>query len=137
MQAAPAHWRRLLLLLCLTAALCAPVGCATATGAPATSGRRAGAQRTDRRGARRRGRGDEFWRRGRRRDRGVGAAYRRAVVSAGRGGARFGRHVARGRPVRASKALGRGMGGFGKYTGIGTARAGAKLGRGVKRILTP
>ena len=70
----------------------------------------------------------------RRRGRGIGAAYRRAGVSAARGGTRFGKNMARGRPVRASKSLGKGAGGFGKHTGVGTARVGKKLGRGVKKI---
>ncbi len=50
----------------------------------------------------------------RRSRRGIGAAYSRAGRSAGRGGAGFGRNIARGRPIRAGRELGRGMGGFGR-----------------------
>ena len=74
------------------------------------------------------------WRDHKERGRGIGSAYRRAGSSAGRGGARFGKHIGRGRPVRAGKHLGKGVGGFGKHSGVGTARVGKKVGKGVKRI---
>jgi len=71
----------------------------------------------------------------------IGSAYRQAGVDAGRGGARFGKNIARGRVVRGGKELGKGMGGFGKNTGIGTARVGKLVGqktaKGVKRAATP
>ena len=71
----------------------------------------------------------------------IGSAYRQAGVDAGRGGARFGKNIARGRVVRGGKELGKGMGGFGKNTGIGTARVGKLVGqktaKGVKRAVTP
>ena len=70
----------------------------------------------------------------RQRGRGIRSAYRRAGRSAARGGARFGKSIARGRPVRAGKGLGKGVGGFGKHTGVGTARVGKRIGRGVKRV---
>ena len=110
-----------LLLLCALGLLTPPVLSAQE--------RRTGSRRVERRT-------DDFWRHGRRRHRSIGAAYKRAGRSAAHGAVGFGKHIARGRPVRATKRLGRGAGGFGKYTGLGTARAGAKLGRGVKRIFT-
>ena len=67
-------------------------------------------------------------------NRGIGYAYRRAGRSAGRGTVRFGKNAVRARPVRATKELGKGAGGFGKYTGIGTVRVGKKIGRGVRRV---
>ena len=72
---------------------------------------------------RRRVRGD--W--GRRRHRGIGRAYKQAGLSAGHGGRRFGRHMRHGRPIRAGAAFGRGMGGFGKHFGKGTARVGKRI----------
>ena len=76
-------------------------------------------------GRRRRVRGDR-----RRGSRGIGGAFKKAGQSAGRGGKRFGVNVAKGRPVRGGKELGKGMGGFGKHTGIG-------IGRTMKRVFTP
>jgi hypothetical protein len=111
-----------LLLLCAVSLLSLPVLCAQA--------RREGSRRVERRD-------DDFWRHGRRRRHGsIGGAYKRAGESAAHGTAGFARHLARGRPVRATRRLGRGAGGFGKHTGIGTARVGAKVGRGVKRVFT-
>ena len=77
-------------------------------------------------GRRRRVRG-EFRRR---KGRGIKSAFARAGRGAGRGGKRFGQNMARGRPVRAGKELGKGMGTFGKYTGKGIARS-------VRRAVTP
>ncbi|HEY6188136.1 MAG TPA: hypothetical protein VIW80_10680 [Pyrinomonadaceae bacterium] len=77
-------------------------------------------------GRRRRVRG-EFRRR---RGRGIKSAFARAGRGAGRGGKRFGQNMARGRPVRAGKELGKGMGTFGKHTGKGVARS-------VRRAVTP
>ena len=110
-----------LLLLCAVSLLSLPVLCAQE--------RRAGSRRVERRD-------DDFWRHGRRRHRSIRGAYKRAGRSAAHGTAGFARNMARGRPVRASKRLGQGVGGFGKHTGIGTARVGAKVGRGVKRVFT-
>ena len=112
-----------LLLVCALSLLSPPVLYAQA------ERRTGGSRRVERRD-------DDFWRHGRRRHRSIGAAYKRAGRSAAHGAVGFGKHIARGRPVRATKRLGWGAGGFGKYTGLGTARAGAKLGRGVKRIFT-
>ncbi|HEX8143498.1 MAG TPA: hypothetical protein VF553_12935 [Pyrinomonadaceae bacterium] len=67
---------------------------------------------------------------GRRRGRGIKSAFARAGRGARRGGKRFGQNMARGRPVRAGKELGKGMGTFGKYTGKGVARS-------VRRAVTP
>ena len=64
------------------------------------------------------------------RGRGIKSAFARAGRGAGRGGKRFGQNMARGRPVRAGKELGKGMGTFGKYTGKGVART-------AKRVFTP
>ena len=110
-----------LLLLCVVSLLSLPVPCAQA--------RREGSRRVERRD-------DDFWRHGRRRRRhgSIGAAYKRAGQSGAHGTAGFATNMARGHPVRATKRLGRGAGGFGKHTGIGTARVGAKVGRGVKRV---
>ena len=76
-------------------------------------------------GRRRRVRGER-----RRRGRGIKSAFARAGRGAGRGGRRFGQNMARGRPVRAGKELGKGMGTFGKHTGKGVARS-------VRRAVTP
>ncbi len=65
-----------------------------------------------------------------RRRRGIKNAFARAGRGAGRGGKRFGQNIAKGRPVRAGKELGKGMGTFGKYTGKGVART-------TKRVFTP
>ena len=64
------------------------------------------------------------------RGRGIKSAFSRAGRGAGRGGKRFGRNMAKGRPVRAGKELGKGMGTFGKYTGKGVART-------AKRVFKP
>ncbi|HKQ99520.1 MAG TPA: hypothetical protein VJT09_02535 [Pyrinomonadaceae bacterium] len=77
------------------------------------------------RGRRRRVRGD--YGRGRH---GIRRSFKRAGLSAGRGGRRFGRNMARGRVVRAGGALGKGMGGFGKHTGRG-------VGRTMRRVFKP
>ena len=66
----------------------------------------------------------------RRRSRGIKGAFTRAGRGAGRGGKRFGQNIAKGRPVRGGKELGKGMGTFGKYTGKGVART-------AKRVFTP
>lgn len=65
-----------------------------------------------------------------RRGRGIKSAFGRAGRGAGRGGKRFGQNMAKGRPVRAGKELGKGMGTFGKYTGKGVART-------TKRVFRP
>jgi hypothetical protein len=80
--------------------------------------------------------------RGRRRHRdskhrGIGHAYKNAGKSAGRGGKRFGKNVAHGKPVKGGKELGKGMGGFGKGVGQGTSRAGKKVGGKIKHAVTP
>jgi hypothetical protein len=72
---------------------------------------------------RRRVRGD--W--GRRRHRGIGHEYKEAGLSVGHGGRRFGKHMRHGRPLHAGGAFGRGMGGFGKHFGKGTARVGKRI----------
>lgn len=61
---------------------------------------------------------------------GIRSAFKRAGKSAGRGGKRFGQNMAKGRPVRAGKHLGKGMGGFGKHTGKG-------IGRTMRRVFKP
>lgn len=84
----------------------------------------------------RRGRGDRP-----RSRRGIGSAYARAGRSAARGAKGLAKNVARGRVVRGGKEFGKGLGGFGKQTGIGTARVGKKVGKSilksVKRAFTP
>ena len=72
---------------------------------------------------RRRVRGDF----GRRRHRGIKHEYKESGLSVGHGGRRFGRHMKHGRPLHAGAAFGRGMGGFGKHFGKGTARVGKKI----------
>lgn len=69
-------------------------------------------------------------RRDRGRHRGIRRAFRKAGKSAGHGGKRFGQNMARGRPLRAGKAFGKGMGGFGKHTGQG-------VGRTMRRVFKP
>jgi hypothetical protein len=53
---------------------------------------------------------------------GIKSAFARSGRSAGRGGKLFGKNIAKGRPVRAGKEFGKGMGGFGKHFGKGMAR---------------
>lgn len=72
---------------------------------------------------RRRVRGDF----GRRRHRGMKHEYKESGLSVGHGGRRFGRHMKHGRPLHAGAAFGRGMGGFGKHFGKGTARVGKRI----------
>lgn len=69
-------------------------------------------------------------RRDRARGRGIRHSFKKAGKSAGRGGKRFGQNMARGRPVRAGKHLGKGMGGFGKHTGKG-------IGKTMRRVFKP
>jgi hypothetical protein len=69
-------------------------------------------------------------RRDRGRGRGIRHSFKKAGKSAGRGGKRFGQNMARGRPVRAGKELGKGMGGFGKHTGKG-------IGKTMRRVFKP
>lgn len=72
---------------------------------------------------RRRVRGDF----GRRRHRGIKHEYKESGLSVGHGGRRFGKHMKHGRPLHAGGAFGRGMGGFGKHFGKGTARVGKRI----------
>ena len=72
---------------------------------------------------RRRVRGDF----GRRRHRGIKHEYKESGLSVGHGGRRFGKHMKHGRPLHAGAAFGRGMGGFGKHFGKGTARVGKRI----------
>ncbi len=72
---------------------------------------------------RRRVRGDF----GRRRHRGIKHEYKEAGLSVGHGGRRFGQHLKHGRPLHAGASFGRGMGGFGKHFGKGTARVGKRI----------
>jgi hypothetical protein len=69
-------------------------------------------------------------RRDRGRHRGIRSAFKKAGKSAGRGGKHFGQNMAQGRPVRAGKEFGKGMGGFGKHTGKG-------VGRTMRRVFKP
>jgi hypothetical protein len=72
---------------------------------------------------RRRVRGDF----GRRRHRGIKHEYKESGLSVGHGGRRFGKHMKHGRPLHAGAQFGRGMGGFGKHFGKGTARVGKRI----------
>jgi hypothetical protein len=64
---------------------------------------------------------------GRRRHRGIRHEYKEAGLSVGHGGRRFGKHMRHGRPLHAGGAFGRGMGGFGKHFGKGSARVGKRI----------
>ena len=64
---------------------------------------------------------------GRRRHRGIKHEYKESGLSVGHGGRRFGKHMRHGRPLHAGGAFGRGMGGFGKHFGKGTARVGKRI----------
>lgn len=75
--------------------------------------------------------------RDKRKHRGIRHAYKQAGKSAGRGGKRFGKNVAHGKPIKGGKEFGKGMGGFGKHTGKGTARVGKKVGKTIKHAVTP
>jgi hypothetical protein len=72
-----------------------------------------------------------------RRRRGARATYARGGKSAGRGGKRFGKNIAHGRPIRGGKEFGKGMGGFGKYTGKGVARSSKRAARATKHAVKP
>jgi hypothetical protein len=63
----------------------------------------------------------------RRRHRGIKHEYKESGLSVGNGGRRFGKHIKHGRPLHAGAAFGRGMGGFGKHFGKGTARVGKRI----------
>ncbi len=73
----------------------------------------------------------------RRKHRGIGHAYKQGGTSAGRGGKHFARNISRGKPLKAGKELGKGMGGFGKGVGKGTGRTGRKVGSEVKHTVAP
>jgi Ni/Co efflux regulator RcnB len=80
--------------------------------------------------------------RGRRRHRdtrrhGIKQDYAGAGKSAGHGGKRFGKNIKHGKPVKAGKELGKGMGGMGKGVGHGTKRVGKKVGKKIKGAVTP
>lgn len=75
--------------------------------------------------------------RDRRRHPGVGHTYKGAGQSAGRGGKRFGKNIAHGKPIKGGRELGRGMGGMGKGVGKGTGRTGKKVGRKIKHAIKP
>lgn len=72
-----------------------------------------------------------------RKHKGIGHAYKQGGKSAGRGGKRFGKNIAHGKPIKGGKELGKGMGGFGKGVGKGTGRTGKKVGRKIKHAVTP
>ncbi len=72
-----------------------------------------------------------------RRHRGIGHSYGNAGKSAGRGGKRFGKNIAHGKPAKGGKEFGKGMGGFGKGVGKGTSKTGKKVGRKIKHAVTP
>jgi hypothetical protein len=58
---------------------------------------------------------------------GIKNAFARSGRSAGRGGKLFGKNIAKGRPVRAGKEFGKGMGGFGKHFGKGMSRTAKRV----------
>ena len=72
-----------------------------------------------------------------RKHKGIGHAYKQGGKSAGRGGKRFGKNIAHGKPVKGGKELGKGVGGLGKGVGKGTGRAGKKVGSKIKHAVTP
>jgi len=72
-----------------------------------------------------------------RRHRGIGHSYKHGGKSAGRGGKRFGKNIAHGKPVKGGKEFGKGMGGLGKGVGKGTGKTGKKVGKKVKHAVTP
>jgi hypothetical protein len=74
--------------------------------------------------------------RDRRRSKSIGSAFKRAGLSAGRGGKLFGKNIAKGKPIVAGREFGKGMGGFGKHSGKGFGRTGKKIGKSVKRVFT-
>jgi hypothetical protein len=63
--------------------------------------------------------------------------YANAGKSAGHGGKRFGKNIKHGKPVKAGKELGKGVGGMGKGVGHGTKRVGKKVGKTIKKAVTP
>ena len=64
---------------------------------------------------------------GRRRHGGIKHEYKESGLSVGHGGRRFGKHMKHGRLLHAGGSFGRGMGGFGKHFGKGTARVGKRI----------
>ena len=73
----------------------------------------------------------------RHRRRGIGRTYKEAGTSAGRGGADFGKNIAHGKPIKAGRRFGKGMGGTGKNVGKGSAKVGRKVGKKTKQVVTP
>ena len=73
----------------------------------------------------------------RHRRQGIKEDYAGAGKSAGHGGKRFGKNIKHGRPVKAGKELGKGMGDMGKGVGHGTKQVGKKVGKGIKKAVTP
>jgi hypothetical protein len=67
---------------------------------------------------------------------GIKHNYGSAGRSMGRGGKRFGKNMAKGKPIVAGRELGKGTGGFGKGVGKGTAGVGRKVGRKTKHAVT-
>ncbi len=73
----------------------------------------------------------------RHRRRGIGRTYKEAGTSAGSGGADFGKNIARGKPIKAGRRFGKGMGRTGKNVGQGSAKVGRKVGNKTKQAVTP
>lgn len=73
-------------------------------------------------------------RRDRRKSKSIGSAYKKSGIYAGRAGKRFGKNIAKGKPIVAGREFGKNMGKSGKYNGKGGARVGKKIGKTVKKI---
>lgn len=63
--------------------------------------------------------------------------YAGAGKSVGHGGKRFGKNIKHGKPIVAGKELGKGVGRMGKGVGHGTKRVGKKVGKTIKKAVTP
>jgi hypothetical protein len=63
--------------------------------------------------------------------------YEKAGQAAGAGGAALGRKTADGDLAGGAVDFGKGMGTMGKEVGVGTAKVGASVGRGIGRVFTP
>lgn len=53
---------------------------------------------------------------------GKGHSFKKSGTSAGRGGSDFGKNISHGKPIKAGRHFGKGIGGFGKNLGKGVGK---------------
>jgi Ni/Co efflux regulator RcnB len=68
---------------------------------------------------------------------GIGQSYKEGGTSAARGGKRFGKNIARGKPIKAGQELGQGAGRAGKNVGQGSKQVGEKVVDKTKKVVKP